>query len=574
MFRQQYNLNWDWAGEIIVDLFAGGGGMSTAMHIATGISPHIACNHDEDAISMHEANHPQTRHYQADVYELDPHTACGGRPVGLLHASPDCTHHSQAAGGQPRDRKIRSLSWVVKRWAAQVRPRVITLENVRQITKWGPLVAKRCKETGRVLKRDGTVARKGERVPVNEQYLIPDPKHAGRTWTHFVRALERLGYQVDWRLLCAADYGAPTTRERLFLVARCDGQPIVWPAATHHKTPAPGQKRWRAAAECIDWSIPGKSILDRDKPLAEATMRRIAKGIHKFVLDDAHPFIVPIAHYNGSEPVHPSQEPLRTITAYPKGGCFAIAQPIFASRGISTCKERTPINGFASTVLINAAHGEGNIHTKRRGIGSRSVQHPLGTETASAAGGHAVAAAYLMQANDGYNTVYGKSMADPMTTVTSSGSHQQLVFASLIRQSASNGGSGKTPLTVCARGNAVERALRVAAFLVNYYGNGDARDLTAPMDTLTTKDRLALVTVFLNGDPYYIVDITLRMLAPHELYKAQGFPDDYIMTHGHDGRRFSKTAQVRMCGNSVSPPPAIALIKANYHYQPSYAEAI
>lgn len=194
MFRQQYNLNWDWAGEIIVDLFAGGGGMSTAMHIATGISPHIACNHDEDAISMHEANHPQTRHYQADVYELDPHTACGGRPVGLLHASPDCTHHSQAAGGQPRDRKIRSLSWVVKRWAAQVRPRVITLENVRQITKWGPLVAKRCKETGRVLKRDGTVARKGERVPVNEQYLIPDPKHAGRTWTHFVRALERLGY--------------------------------------------------------------------------------------------------------------------------------------------------------------------------------------------------------------------------------------------------------------------------------------------------------------------------------------------------------------------------------------------
>lgn len=523
MYRPQYDLNWSWADEMIVDLFAGGGGMSTAIHLATGISPHIACNHDADAISMHEANHPQTVHYHADVYELDPLAACAGRSVGLLHASPDCTHHSQAAGGQPCNRKIRSLSWVVKRWAAQVRPRVITLENVRQITKWGPLVAKRCKQSGRVMRRDGTVAGKGEVVPLSDQYLVPDPKRMGRTWRQFVSSLEALGYVVEWRLLCAADYGAPTTRERLFMVARCDGQPIVWPQATHGKKARHGQKRWRSAAECIDWSIPGKSIFDRDKPLAEATLRRIAKGIQKFVLDNPAPFVV---KFKGDSPGCPLDESLSTI----------------------------------------------------------------------ARGGHALTAAYLMQANDGFNATFGRAMDTPVSTITNSGSQQQLVGACLIRQSDSSSGShmadpvgtvltggdgGKTPTAMSglgvvryASGIVRERVLRVAAFLVNYYGNGDARDLDAPMDTLTTRDRLALVTVHLDGEPYYITDITLRMLDPHELYKAQGFPPDYIITRGHDGRRFSKTAQVRMCGNSVSPPPAAALLKANYRHQFCFAEAV
>lgn len=538
--RSQYVFDFD--DEIIVDLFAGGGGMSTAMHNAVGISPHIACNHDADAISMHEVNHPQTEHYQADVFELDPHLATRGRPVGLLHASPDCTHHSQAAGGQPRDRKIRALSWVVLRWAGQIRPRVITLENVRQITKWGPLVARRDRKTGRVIKTDGTVAARGEVVPLKQQYLIPDPKRVGKTWLRFVRVLEDHGYHVEWRMLCAADYGAPTTRERLFMVARRDGLPVVWPEPTHFKQPARGQKRWRSAAECIDWSIPGKSIFGREKPLAENTLKRIAKGIRRFVLDNPHPFIV-------------------------------------ASSGDTAAMGQVP-------VLVNAGHGEGQGATRRRGFGSRDPQQPLGTVTASGSGGHAVACAWLMQANGGYydisNTAGGRAMAEPLSTITNSGSQQQLLSAHLMRQFGTSTGSdlrdpvgtimadgagGKTGVVECLLENEEDntaRALRVAAFLANYYNNGRAREPDLPTDRLTTRDRLALVTVYIAGVPWVIVDIRLRMLVPHELYKAQGFPPDYIFTHGHDGRIFTKSAQVRMCGNSVSPPPATALLRANY----------
>lgn len=538
--RSQYVF--DFNDEIIVDLFAGGGGMSTAMHNAVGISPHIACNHDADAISMHEVNHPQTEHYQADVFELDPHLATRGRPVGLLHASPDCTHHSQAAGGQPRDRKIRALSWVVLRWAGQIRPRVITLENVRQITKWGPLVARRDRKTGRVIKTDGTVAARGEVVPLKQQYLIPDPKRIGKTWLRFVRVLEDHGYHVEWRMLCAADYGAPTTRERLFMVARRDGLPVVWPEPTHFKQPARGQKRWRSAAECIDWSIPGKSIFGREKPLAENTLKRIAKGIRRFVLDNPHPFIV-------------------------------------ASSGDTSAMGQVP-------VLVNAGHGEGQGATRRRGFGSRDPQQPLGTVTASGSGGHAVACAWLMQANGGYydisNTAGGRAMAEPLSTITNSGSQQQLLSAHLMRQFGTSTGSdlrdpvgtimadgagGKTGVVECLLENEEDntaRALRVAAFLANYYNNGRARDPDLSTDRLTTRDRLALVTVYIAGVPWVIVDIRLRMLVPHELYKAQGFPPDYIFTHGHDGRIFTKSAQVRMCGNSVSPPPATALLRANY----------
>lgn len=530
--RLQHQL--DWHEEILVDLFAGGGGMSTAIHMATGISPHIACNHDSNAISMHEANHPQTRHYQADVFELDPRAAVQGRPVGLLHASPDCTHHSQAAGGQPRDRKIRALSWVVLRWAGQVSPRVITLENVRQITQWGPLVAKRDKATGRVIKADGTVAAKGEVVPLRQQYLVPDRRRTGKTWRTFIRRLQALSYQVEWRMLCAADYGAPTTRERLFLVARRDALPIVWPTPTHYKQPARGQQRWRSAAECMDWSIPGRSIFNRAKPLAENTLKRIAKGITKFVLENPEPFVVGI---NGERPLVALQ--------------------------------------------MDAAHGEGRGTTRRRGCGSHRMQQPLGTITAS--GGHALVCAWMMQANGGYydisNATGGRSMRAPLSTITNSGSQQQLLSAQLLRQPGNRinihnaddvmrdafgektdwAGEPSEAL------DAVTQALRVAAFLINYYGTA-AREPVPLIDTLTTKERLARVTVQLNGIPYYITDITLRMLEPSELYRAQGFPDDYIFTHGHDDRVFSRAAQIRMCGNSVSPPPAVALLRANYDH--------
>lgn len=578
MLTPQFTL--DLRHKQIGDLFAGGGGASCAIEQATGLYVDFAVNHDAQAISMHTANHPQTVHYQTDVYEVDPHTACGGRPVGLLHLSPDCTHHSQAAGGQPRDKATRSLSWVGKRWAAQVRPDIITLENVGQITRWGRLVAKRDKATGRVIKLDKTVAAPGERVPVQQQFLVPDPKHAGERWRKFVRELEKLGYVVEWRTLVAADYGAPTTRKRLFMVARCDGRPIVWPEPTHFKNPAKGQKKWRSAAECIDWSVQGKSIFGREKPLAEATMRRIAKGIRKFVLDNPNPFVVPI------EPALAA--PVVTVRSH---GCDSKrwgngSRTVHEPFG-TICAQGNGDHSLVSAVLINAAHGEGSGQTRRRGIGSRDVADALGTVTASGSGGHALASAYLMQANGGFNTVPGKGAAEPMTTITNSGSQQQLVSACLIRQfGASNGadiaapmgtvmtdgGGGKTSLAVCELGDTEERALQVAAFLINYYGNGDARDPTVPMDTLTTKDRLALVTVYINKEPYYIVDITLRMLLPKELYKAQGFPDGYIFDRDHNGWPLTKTAQVRMCGNSVSPPPMAALIRANYRPEAVFAE--
>ncbi|KAA0910641.1 DNA cytosine methyltransferase [Pusillimonas sp. ANT_WB101] len=589
------------AGEIIVDLFAGGGGWSSAFETATGQHPHIAINHDSDAISMHEANHPQSKHYQADIYEVCPHEATDGMPVGWLHLSPDCTHHSQAKGGQPRDRKLRALSWVGVRWAGQVRPRILSLENVKQILNWGPLVAKRDKATGRVMRLDGTVALKGEHTPIDQQFLVPDIKRVGQTWRRFVAVLHGMGYEVEWERLIAADYGAPTTRDRLFMLARCDGQPIVWPEPTHFKAPAKKQKKWRAAAECIDWSIPGRSIFDRPRPLAEATMRRIARGVKRYVLDSGDPFIVKFRGDSHGASIH---DPLPTITsgagaARPAGNAHAM--------------------GVAAPVLVQAAHGEGKPGgVQRWGSGVKDVRDPLNTVTATGSGGQAVATAYLAQMNGGFNTTPGHSLDSPMTTVTNTGSQQQLVTAHLTHlrgncdardiddplMTVSAGGQhhglttaflssyytdeanrcrdmrdptatvtteNRLGLVECDLSSSDEAgALGVASFLIRYYGEGGQwGDLREPMHTLTTKDRLALVTVIIQGTPYVIVDIKLRMLEPHELYAAQGFPKSYIITHGHDGRRFSKSAQVKMCGNSVSPPPATALVRANWNAQGS-----
>ena len=247
--------------EISVDIFAGGGGASLGSEAGTGRPVTVAINHDEDAISMHRLNHPETEHYISDIYEVDPEDACAGRPVGHLHASPDCTHHSQASGGQPRRKALRSLSWVVHKWAGKVRPRIITLENVHQIVNWSPLVAKRCKSTNRVIKVDRTVAAPGEVVPVNEQFLVPDKSRKGHNWNRFIHGLRDLGYTVEWKLIKACDYGAPTTRERLFLIARCDNKPIVWPKKTH--TGDGSGKPWVSIAKCIDWSVKSQSIFDR-----------------------------------------------------------------------------------------------------------------------------------------------------------------------------------------------------------------------------------------------------------------------------------------------------------------------
>jgi DNA (cytosine-5)-methyltransferase 1 len=671
-------------GEIVVDLFAGGGGASEALKQALGVDPALAYNHDEWAIGMHAANHPLTIHHREDIWHADPRKDVAGRPVGWFHASPDCTHFSQAKGGQPRSHKTRALSWVALKWIGQLlradlrdgtntAPRILSLENVWQILTWGPLVAKRCKATGRVMKMDGTVAARGEHVPVANQQLVPDKRHSGRTWRQFVAALESKGYRVEWRKLTASDFGAGTSRERLFLLARRDGDPIVWPAPTHGT--APGMQPRVRAADCLDFSIPCPSIFTRKRPLADATLRRIAKGVMRHVLQSADPFIVPATH-QGSDRVNDVQaplptitaanrgelmlvapelapfitehsnasnqrtmradEPLRTICAGVKGGHFSAVAPILAGVGgragqseprsgaeplyTMTTKADTALvapvlvqtgygeregqapraldlqqplgtvvaggvkHAVVAPIMVQAGHGQGRPGgVQRWGMGSKDARTPVGTVTASGSGGHAVACAFLEQANGGFYEGGGRDARDPMSTITATGSQQQLATAHLVtmRKNA-HGQDVAEPLgTVCA--GAVHHgmiectlsaeqqagALQVAAFLVKYYGSGIAVDLREPLDTATTRDRMALVTVVIQGTPYVIVDIGLRMLKPHELFRAQGFPASYQIQRTADGRAISTSAAVRMCGNSVSPPPLVALARANLDTKPA-----
>lgn len=662
-FKTQYGLGfYPQDDEIVVDWFCGGGGAGTGLEMGLGRAVNVAKNHSPQAISMHTVNHPGAQHFTTDVFEGDPDTECGGKAVGWFHMSPDCTHHSQAAGGQPRKREIRNLSWIGLKWAGMKRPRVISLENVKQILQWGRLIAKRDKATGRVVKLSGEIAAPGEVVPVGQQFLIPDPKQRGKTWRRFVALLEGMGYVVEWKMIKACDFGAPTSRERLFMIARCDGQPIVWPEPTHAKNPAKGQQKWKTAADCIDFSDLGQSIFGRKKDLAEATLRRVAKGMKKFVIDSPAPFIVPIANWSG-ESVQSAGEPLRTITSYPKGGAFSVVSPVIApathqgsdrinnpleplptvtcaNRGELTLISPTLIqsgygerpgqeprvpgvdqplgtvvaggvkHALASACIVQAGHGEGSGANKRRSHGVNDIWGPVGTVTASG-GGQSVSAAVMIQANGGFNTVYAKDIRDPMTTVTNTGSQQQLATANLVHfrgncdvRDASEplhtisaggqhhglvsafmerafggsigqgledpaptitaGGGGKSSLVSLTLSPEHEAgALRVAAFLISYYGTENVSACDAPAPTITTKDRLALVTVMVQGTPYVIVDICLRMLKPVELYKAQGFPADYIITYGADGKPFTITQQVHMCGNSVSPPPMAALARAN-----------
>lgn len=510
-------------GEIVIDLFAGGGGASEALKQALGIDPALAYNHDEWAIGMHAANHPLTIHHREDIWHADPRKDVAGRKVGWFHASPDCCHFSQAKGGQPRSRKTRALSWVVLKWTGQLleadrrngtdtAPRIVSLENVWQILTWGPLVAKRDRVTGRVLKMDGTVAAPGERVPVGNQQLVPDKRHAGRTWRQFVAALQALGYAVEWRKLVASDYGAGTSRERLFLLARRDGEPIRWPEPTHGK--APGLQAPVPAAAAIDFSDLGRSIFDRPRPLAEATMRRIARGVVKHVLQAAEPFfLTEFANAGSGGRTWSAMDPLRTQCAQVKGGHFAVVAPVLAGVG-----------GRAG-------------QTEPRGGGD-----PLHTITAKA--DTALISAFLEQACGGYYDGAGQDLRNPAPTICAKGSIQRLVSVELSPEQQAG-------------------AERVAAFLVNYYGNGTALDLREPLDTVTTRDRMALVTVMVRGTPYVVTDIRLRMLRPDELFRAQGFPRDYIIDRTADGRPISNTNAVRMVGNSVSPPPLRALAEAN-----------
>ncbi len=444
--RQFYfNLN----NDLIVDLFAGGGGASTGIELATGRYVDIAVNHDPQAVAMHETNHPQTRHFCEDVFEVDPVAVTKGKPVGLLWASPDCKHFSKAKGGKPVSKKIRSLAWVVVKWARLVRPRVICLENVEEFQTWGPLA-------------DG----------------LPDPARKGETFRRWIAELKKLGYDVRYKELRACDYGAPTIRKRLFLVARCDGLPIVFPQPTHGK----GLKPYRTAAEIIDWSIPCPSIFGRAKPLSDNTLRRIANGVVKFVINAQNPFVV------------------------------------------KDCAK----------LLIQMGYGD---NEGRRVL---DLNKPLGTVT-SGGNKFALVSAFLAKH---YSGVVGTCVSNPVGTITTVDHH------SLVMIGMSDAPSDRTE--------------EVRAFLINYYGTGMSSAVNEPLNTCTSHVHSGLVAVRINGKEYAIADIGLRMLQPHELYAAQGFPAGYVFDRRGNGAPLSKEAQIRMCGNSVCPPVAAALVKANY----------
>ncbi len=546
-------------GELVFDFFAGGGGASTGIEAALGRPVDIAINHDPVAIAMHRANHPETKHFTEDVFDVDPVVACGGRPVGLAWFSPDCTHFSRAKGTQPRKKEIRGLAWVVVRWAKTVRPRVICVENVEEFETWGPL-----DENGR-----------------------PHPERAGETFREWVAQLTALGYRVEWRSLVAADYGAPTTRKRLFLVARCDGQPIVWPEPTHGKGRA---QPWRAASEIIDWTLPCPSIFDSKRPLAPATLQRIAKGIERYVIGAASPFIVPVKSWGGGGNGPRSvDEPMRTVTAS-KRGEYAVVNPFIAplthqgdSRVHAVDEPVRTITGahrgeLAVIEPFVVRHGHYSTITGaglREGCGAGTFRgqrlgDPLATVCATN-DKHLVCPIITKHYGkpdraSGGGAVIGHDLGRPLGTVTAR-DHHALTSAFLTKfYGTSHSADVEQPMpTVTAGGGRGGGHLaEVRAFLVKYYGasgRDSAQMVLDPLHTITSKARFGLVMV--HGEPYQIVDIGMRMLQPHELFAAQGFPDGYDITTGPAGKPLTKTAQTSLAGNSVCPPNAAALVAAN-----------
>lgn len=445
-------------GEIIVDNFAGGGGASTGIEIATGYSVDIAINHDPEAIRMHKSNHPNTKHYCEDVWQVDPIKVCKGNPVALSWFSPDCKHFSKAKGGKPKDKFIRGLAWVACRWAGLVRPRVIMLENVEEFKTWGPL-------------------NRGHR---------PIKAKQGVTFRRFVQQLEDLGYEVQFRELVAADYGAPTMRKRFFLIARCDGRPIVWPEPTHGPVDSEAVKAgllkpYVGAYTQIDFSRPCPSIFDTSeeikekygiravRPLAPKTMDRIARGLKKFVLDNPDPFVVKDGE---------------------KKTAYALIQ-------------------YHSETTMDEVRGQ-------------TITDPIMTVDSS--NRYGLVASFLSKF---YKSGTGQDLREPLHTVTTSPGH----FG------------------------------EVRDFLIKYYGQGTGQDIKDPLDTVTAQDRFGLVTIY--DTDYKIVDIGLRMLEPRELYGCQGFPEDYIIDHDHTGKSYSRSEQVKRCGNAVCPPIPAALVRAN-----------
>lgn len=518
--------------EITVDGFCGGGGWSTGFELGIGRPVDIGINHDAAAIALHKKNHPFTEHYQTNIFEVDPVEACRGRPVGWAHFSPDCKHFSRAKGAKPVNKQIRSLAWVVVQWAAAVKPRIISMENVPEFLGWGPCIAL-CGPHGRVMKMvDGKAveAEPGENVPKHLRLLTPDPERKGKTFAQFVGHLRKLGYEVEWNELTASDYGAPTSRKRFFLLARRDKRSIIWPAPTHGNPKSPAVQAgklqpWRTAAEIIDWTIPCPSIFERKKPLAENTLKRISKGLQKFVLDNPESFIVQVNHSGDNFRGQSVGEPMPTVTS--KHGFGGVTPYIMCNNAENLGRDiKDPVptittgnrNFLTVPTLIQ-------YHTEQSGREHRgqSVESPL--QTVDAANRYGLAVATIIQFN---NHCDGVDIQKPLPTITAQSNH----FA------------------------------EVRAMLIKYYSGEGCQPVDRPLDTITTRDRFGLVTVV--GVDYQIVDIGLRMLTPRELYNAQGFPPDYEIEVDCYGNAYPKKEQVARCGNSVPPPFATALVRANW----------
>lgn len=528
-----------------------GGGASTGIEMATGYSVDIAINHDPEAIKMHKANHPNTKHYCENVWAVDPVKACNGHPVALAWFSPDCKHFSKAKGGKPKDKFIRGLAWVACRWAGLVRPRVIMLENVEEFKTWGPL---------------------GRRHH-------PIKAKQGETFQKFVQQLTDLGYEVQFRELIAADYGAPTMRKRFFMIARCDGKPIVWPEPTHapadsEEVKAGLKKPYVGAYTQIDFSRPCPSIFDTSeeikekygiravRPLAQKTMDRIARGFIKFVLNNPKPFIIQCNH-GGERRPNDIREPMPTITG--KHG-YGIVEPYMVQIGqTGFTKDRSkdvrePLTTIVSKnehCLISPTLIQYHSETSKDGVRGQTIEDPIMTVDSS--NRYGLVTSFLHKYYDGGYKGAGETVENPLPTVTA-WDHNSVVTANLIQMNNHCDGKDiRQPLPTITAGDGHFGEVR--AFLIKYYGQGTGQDIKDPLDTVTAQDRFGLVTI--NGTDYQIVDIGLRMLEPRELYGCQGFPDDYIIDHDYTGKIYPRSEQVRRCGNAVCPPIPAALVRAN-----------
>lgn len=557
MKRDLITLPLDLGSELIVDNFAGGGGASTGLERAFGRPVDIAINHDAEAIAMHLANHPHTAHYCESVFDVDPAAITGNQPVGLVWLSPDCKHFSKAKGGKPVSKKIRGLAWIALRWAATVKPRVIMLENVEEFVTWGPLGA------------DGR----------------PCPKNRGRTFRSFVKALARHGYRVEHRELRGCDFGAPTIRKRLFLVARRDGLPIVWPTPTHGDPKSAAVRAgalqpWRTAGtDVIDWSIPCPSIFERERPLKDATLRRIARGIMKFVVNSADPFVIHLTHH-GADRAASINAPLATVTGANRGETGSrgrahheVPREQHRKRRRHAAAYRDRRRRLRAPGWRCACHGRrcGDVDPDELRRAARPGAARTGPRQAARhrrrAGREACRGDRVSR--EALCGVTGTRIDVPTGTVTTT-DHHAVVTSNIVklRGTSRDGQPADEPLHTVSAGGTHHAEVR--AFLIKYYGEGgqwqDARD---PMHTIPTRDRMGLVTI--HGEDYAIVDIGMRMLTPRELARAQGFPDSYVLDPIVNGKPLSKSAQVRMIGNSVCPDVATALIRANFSHEQQLA---